>query len=167
MWIPLFFLFSVLFLVQLEKCAQDLGSTSKAVGSSMAQLLTCAAQGNQHYTGNRQWSEMMRSRSQGNLSKPNAIWKYYGFKNTWASVCVRWHECCFNCVGGTAINQVFFYPACLDHFPINSGPSEDLRGGRWKQSKKKKKESKGITFLTMDAPDQDFVSWPTVLLTTH
>ncbi|TSM52307.1 Talin-2 [Bagarius yarrelli] len=35
----------------LEKCAQDLGSTSKAVGASMAQLLTCAAQGNQHYTG--------------------------------------------------------------------------------------------------------------------
>ncbi|XP_028706838.2 talin-2 isoform X2 [Macaca mulatta] len=35
----------------LEKCAQDLGSTSKAVGSSMAQLLTCAAQGNEHYTG--------------------------------------------------------------------------------------------------------------------
>ncbi|GAB5572401.1 talin-2 isoform X1 [Prionailurus iriomotensis] len=34
----------------LEKCAQDLGSTSKAVGSSMAQLLTCAAQGNEHYT---------------------------------------------------------------------------------------------------------------------
>ncbi|PNJ29371.1 TLN2 isoform 4, partial [Pongo abelii] len=34
-----------------EKCAQDLGSTSKAVGSSMAQLLTCAAQGNEHYTG--------------------------------------------------------------------------------------------------------------------
>uniref|UniRef100_A0A8B9T8N8 Talin 2 n=1 Tax=Anas platyrhynchos TaxID=8839 RepID=A0A8B9T8N8_ANAPL len=30
----------------LEKCAQDLGSTSKAVGSSMAQLLTL-----QHYTG--------------------------------------------------------------------------------------------------------------------
>lgn len=38
-------------LPQLEKCAQDLGSTSKAVGSSMAQLLTCAAQGNEHYTG--------------------------------------------------------------------------------------------------------------------
>ncbi|XP_078056342.1 talin-2 isoform X2 [Mustelus asterias] len=35
----------------LEKCAQDLGCTSKAVGSSMAQLLTCAAQGNEHYTG--------------------------------------------------------------------------------------------------------------------
>ncbi|XP_066503310.1 talin-2a [Hoplias malabaricus] len=35
----------------LEKCAQDLGSTSKVVGSSMAQLLTCAAQGNDHYTG--------------------------------------------------------------------------------------------------------------------
>lgn len=40
-----------LLLEQLEKCAQDLGSTSKAVGSSMAQLLTCAAQGNEHYTG--------------------------------------------------------------------------------------------------------------------
>uniref|UniRef100_A0A8C1UL22 Talin 2a n=1 Tax=Cyprinus carpio TaxID=7962 RepID=A0A8C1UL22_CYPCA len=36
----------------LEKCTQDLGGTSKAVGSSMAQLLTCAAQGNEHYTGN-------------------------------------------------------------------------------------------------------------------
>ncbi|XP_070985342.1 talin-2-like isoform X1 [Oncorhynchus clarkii lewisi] len=35
----------------MEKCAQDLGSTSKSVGSSMAQLLTCAAQGNEHYTG--------------------------------------------------------------------------------------------------------------------
>ncbi|XP_061601059.1 talin-2a [Cololabis saira] len=35
----------------LEKCAQDLGSTSKSVGSSMAQLLTCAAQGNEHFTG--------------------------------------------------------------------------------------------------------------------
>uniref|UniRef100_A0A8C1JMV7 Talin 2a n=1 Tax=Cyprinus carpio TaxID=7962 RepID=A0A8C1JMV7_CYPCA len=35
----------------LEKCTQDLGGTSKAVGSSMAQLLTCAAQGNEHYTG--------------------------------------------------------------------------------------------------------------------
>ncbi|XP_072517267.1 talin-2a isoform X2 [Salminus brasiliensis] len=35
----------------LEKCAQDLGSTSKAVGSSMAQLLSCAAQGSEHYTG--------------------------------------------------------------------------------------------------------------------
>uniref|UniRef100_A0A8C1UJE8 Talin 2a n=1 Tax=Cyprinus carpio TaxID=7962 RepID=A0A8C1UJE8_CYPCA len=34
----------------LEKCTQDLGGTSKAVGSSMAQLLTCAAQGNEHYT---------------------------------------------------------------------------------------------------------------------
>ncbi len=43
----------VVLLTQLEKCAQDLGSTSKAVGSSMAQLLTCAAQGNEHYTGNK------------------------------------------------------------------------------------------------------------------
>lgn len=42
-----------LLLTQLEKCAQDLGSTSKAVGSSMAQLLTCAAQGNEHYTGKK------------------------------------------------------------------------------------------------------------------
>lgn len=41
----------VVSLPQLEKCAQDLGSTSKAVGSSMAQLLTCAAQGNEDYTG--------------------------------------------------------------------------------------------------------------------
>lgn len=43
----------LLLLTQLEKCAQDLGSTSKAVGSSMAQLLTCAAQGNEHYTGKK------------------------------------------------------------------------------------------------------------------
>lgn len=43
----------LLLITQLEKCAQDLGSTSKAVGSSMAQLLTCAAQGNEHYTGKR------------------------------------------------------------------------------------------------------------------
>nr|XP_029501946.1 talin-2-like [Oncorhynchus nerka] len=35
----------------MEKCARELGSTSKSVGSSMAQLLTCAAQGNEHYTG--------------------------------------------------------------------------------------------------------------------
>ncbi|XP_035383856.1 talin-2-like isoform X2 [Electrophorus electricus] len=35
----------------LEKCAQDLGSTSKVFGSFMAQLLTCTAQGNEHYTG--------------------------------------------------------------------------------------------------------------------
>lgn len=47
----------VLLLAQLEKCAQDLGSTSKAVGSSMAQLLTCAAQGNEHYTGRQQVAE--------------------------------------------------------------------------------------------------------------
>lgn len=36
----------------MDKCTQDLGGTSKAVGSSAAQLLTCAAQGNEHYTGN-------------------------------------------------------------------------------------------------------------------
>uniref|UniRef100_A0AAQ4S7L3 Talin 2 n=1 Tax=Gasterosteus aculeatus aculeatus TaxID=481459 RepID=A0AAQ4S7L3_GASAC len=43
----------------LEKCAQDLGSTSKAVGSSMAQLLTCAAQGNEHYTGKKSAFELV------------------------------------------------------------------------------------------------------------
>ncbi|XP_076880001.1 talin-2-like isoform X4 [Brachyhypopomus gauderio] len=35
----------------LEKCAQDLSSTSEVVGSSMAKLLTCAAQGSEHDTG--------------------------------------------------------------------------------------------------------------------
>ncbi|XP_040082607.1 talin-2 isoform X4 [Oryx dammah] len=44
----------------LEKCAQDLGSTSKAVGSSMAQLLTCAAQGNEHYTGETRLHDALR-----------------------------------------------------------------------------------------------------------
>lgn len=46
--------------LQLEKCAQDLGSTSKAVGSSMAQLLTCAAQGNEHYTGETRLHDALR-----------------------------------------------------------------------------------------------------------
>uniref|UniRef100_F6WWU2 Talin-2 n=1 Tax=Ciona intestinalis TaxID=7719 RepID=F6WWU2_CIOIN len=35
----------------MQSCAQELGATSKAVGSSMAQLLTAAAQGNEDYTG--------------------------------------------------------------------------------------------------------------------
>ena len=35
----------------LEGCATQLGATSKTVGSSMAQLLTAAAQGNDNYTG--------------------------------------------------------------------------------------------------------------------
>ncbi|CAM9487463.1 talin-2 [Lampetra fluviatilis] len=35
----------------LEKCAQDLGATSKTVGSSMAQVMTAASQGNENYTG--------------------------------------------------------------------------------------------------------------------
>uniref|UniRef100_A0A8C7UF50 Talin 2 n=1 Tax=Oncorhynchus mykiss TaxID=8022 RepID=A0A8C7UF50_ONCMY len=50
----------------LEKCAQDLGSTSKAVGSSMAQLLTCAAQGNEHYTGRtaRETAQALRTLAQ-------------------------------------------------------------------------------------------------------
>ena len=34
-----------------EKCSQQLGAISKMVGSSMAQLLTAAAQGNENYTG--------------------------------------------------------------------------------------------------------------------
>ncbi|KAM6950661.1 talin-2 [Lycodopsis pacificus] len=50
----------------LEKCAQDLGSTSKSVGSSMAQLLTCAAQGNEHYTGiaARETAQVLRTLAQ-------------------------------------------------------------------------------------------------------
>ena len=34
-----------------ENCALELGATSKTVGSSMAQLLTAANQGNENYTG--------------------------------------------------------------------------------------------------------------------
>ena len=37
--------------LQAEKCSQQLGATSKMVGSSMAQLLTAASQGNENYTG--------------------------------------------------------------------------------------------------------------------
>ena len=36
---------------QPESCALELGATSKTVGSSMAQLLTAANQGNESYTG--------------------------------------------------------------------------------------------------------------------
>ncbi|XP_058472682.1 talin-1 isoform X1 [Solea solea] len=35
----------------LEKCCQDLGTSTKAVGSSIAKLLSEAAQGNENYTG--------------------------------------------------------------------------------------------------------------------
>lgn len=55
-------------LPQLEKCAQDLGSTSKAVGSSMAQLLTCAAQGNEHYTGETSCSSLLSARAVSELN---------------------------------------------------------------------------------------------------
>ena len=34
-----------------ESCSLELGATSKTVGSSMAQLLTAANQGNENYTG--------------------------------------------------------------------------------------------------------------------
>lgn len=34
-----------------ESCSMELGATSKTVGSSMAQLLTAANQGNENYTG--------------------------------------------------------------------------------------------------------------------
>ncbi len=34
-----------------ESCAGELGASSKTVGSSMAQLLTAANQGNENYTG--------------------------------------------------------------------------------------------------------------------
>ena len=37
--------------LQEETCALQLGTTSKSVGSSMARLLTAAAQGNENYTG--------------------------------------------------------------------------------------------------------------------
>ena len=37
--------------LQVSSCALELGSTSKSVGSSMAQLLTAANQGNESYTG--------------------------------------------------------------------------------------------------------------------
>ncbi|KAI2660127.1 Talin-1 [Labeo rohita] len=36
---------------QLEKCSQDLGSSTKAVSSAIAQLLSEATQGNENYTG--------------------------------------------------------------------------------------------------------------------
>ena len=36
--------------IQPESCALELGATSKTVGSSMAQLLTAANQGNKSYT---------------------------------------------------------------------------------------------------------------------
>lgn len=35
----------------LESCSTELGASSKTVGSSMAQLLTAANQGNENYTG--------------------------------------------------------------------------------------------------------------------
>ena len=35
----------------IETCSMELGATSKTVGSSMAQLLTAANQGNENYTG--------------------------------------------------------------------------------------------------------------------
>ncbi len=37
--------------VQLEKCSQDLGTSTKAVSSAIAQLLSEATQGNENYTG--------------------------------------------------------------------------------------------------------------------
>lgn len=37
--------------IQLEKCTQDLGNSTKAVSSAIAQLLSEATQGNENYTG--------------------------------------------------------------------------------------------------------------------
>lgn len=37
--------------LQIEKCAQDLGNSTKAVSSAIAQLLGEVAQGNENYTG--------------------------------------------------------------------------------------------------------------------
>lgn len=36
---------------QLEKCSQELGTSTKAVSSAIAQLLSEATQGNENYTG--------------------------------------------------------------------------------------------------------------------
>lgn len=36
---------------QLEKCSQDLGTSTKAVSSAIAQLLSEATQGNENYAG--------------------------------------------------------------------------------------------------------------------
>lgn len=36
---------------QLDKCSQDLGNSTKAVSSAIAQLLSEATQGNENYTG--------------------------------------------------------------------------------------------------------------------
>lgn len=38
-------------MTQLEKCTQDLGNSTKAVSSAIAQLLSEATQGNENYTG--------------------------------------------------------------------------------------------------------------------
>ena len=37
----------------MEKCAQDLGNSTKAVSSAIAQLLGEVAQGNENYAGTR------------------------------------------------------------------------------------------------------------------
>lgn len=37
--------------LQMEKCAQDLGNSTKAVSSAIAQLLGEVTQGNENYTG--------------------------------------------------------------------------------------------------------------------
>lgn len=37
--------------LQMEKCAQDLGNSTKAVSSAIAHLLGEVAQGNENYTG--------------------------------------------------------------------------------------------------------------------
>lgn len=46
-----FFHFLVSFCGQLEKCSQDLGTSTKAVSSAIAQLLSEATQGDENYTG--------------------------------------------------------------------------------------------------------------------
>lgn len=42
---------SPLISLQMEKCAQDLGNSTKAVSSAIAHLLGEVAQGNENYTG--------------------------------------------------------------------------------------------------------------------
>lgn len=48
---PLLLPISPCCVAQLEKCSQDLGNSTKAVSSAIAQLLSEATQGNENYTG--------------------------------------------------------------------------------------------------------------------
>lgn len=55
----------------MEKCAQDLGNSTKAVSSAIAQLLGEVAQGNENYAG--MWPEPGRGADRGNHG--NRAWQ--------------------------------------------------------------------------------------------